>query len=439
MTIKAVILQNLKPMVDDSARVYVGFSGGVDSTALLHVLADSPEWKYRVTAIHVHHGLSQNADAWLGVCEQFCQQCSIPLIKEFVSVSGSKKGLEAEAREARLEKFASHLKPGDVLLTAHHLNDQAETFFYRLFRGAGVQGLSSIKNARPLGLGKLLRPMLNIKRLEIEKYASQNELKYVDDESNLDSRFDRNFIRNELVPVIASRWPSYDKTVVRAVEHLQQSKTLIDEYLDQDLSSLGFREEKVGHSVCLKGFIEYSEARQHAVFRRWCERLAYNAPEAKLLSEIKSLLIARDDAEPCLRWGGVQLRRYKNRLYLLPVLNKPSRDSLDWGEPSALDLGSGFKLRRSLMNSASEQAIPQLHVSFGKASLRCRPLERRHSQSVKKLLQEYGVEPWLRPFVPMIYVASELIAVGDYWQCDASFSFPGLRFEWSYHQELHRK
>ena len=211
---------------------YVGYSGGLDSTVLLHLLQ---QWRAAnpgapaLTAIHVNHCLQAAADAWQVHCEQQCHALGVPLISRTEPVRASGQGIEAAARAVRYGIFERQLQAGAVLFLGHHLDDQVETFFLRLMRGAGLQGLAAMPARRPLGRGVLVRPLLRVPRTRLEDCAREHHLRWVEDPSNTDTALDRNFLRRQLLPALASRWPAYRQTVARAGDHLAAAAALLQE------------------------------------------------------------------------------------------------------------------------------------------------------------------------------------------------------------------
>ena len=419
MAIESDILQNLSQKVDAQGTIYVAYSGGLDSSVLLHILANS-EFKPGLRATHVHHGLSDQADAWAQHCARFCEQLCIPLVVDRVHVEEGGQGIEAAARDRRLEVFSRLLGTHDVVVTAHHQSDQAETFLYRALRGAGLTGLSAMKPSRALGAGQLLRPMLSVSRDELQAYAEGHGIRWVEDESNSETRFDRNYIRAHVVPALSQRWCDAEKRLASTIDNIQSSKAMLDSYLDKDLSALGIRTEVVGESISLAGFKAASGTAQCALLRRWCERLGYYAPDKKQFQELTKLVDAKEDAQPCVQWGSVQFRRFKARLYLLPDLGPAPSADASWHGLDTFELGKVLRLVLVEKNVA-ERTLPLsgFVLKFDKAGLRCKPVDRAHSQTIKKLFQEYSVPPWLRPFVPLVYVGDSLIAVGGCWACSS--------------------
>ena len=391
-------------------RRWVALSGGLDSTVLLHLLSAEGE---PVSAVHVHHGLSPNADDWADHCAELADSLGVPLVTRQVAVEAG-AGLEAGARDARYGVFQHLLQPGDQLLLAHHGDDQVETFFLRLLRGAGPQGLSGMRSARPLGQGMLLRPLLGVARSELEAYARENDLSWIEDESNRDLRFDRNFLRARVLPLLSDRWP-LRRRVQRAARNLEESALLLQELAGSDLRDCRRRPERLGESIALEPFLALGPERRRNLLRSWAEALGGTWPSALQLAELEQQLAsAHPDRLPAVPLGRVVARRFRDRLFLTPALPEvPQSYSTFWNGQSVLQLAG----RGSLAGLPGWPAA-QYRVTFRQGGERARPLERQHSQTLKKLMQEYGLEPWLRDRVPLIFGGDRLLAVGDLFLCD---------------------
>jgi len=229
-------LRTYLPAVSSPSAIWwVGFSGGLDSTVLLHALAQL-HLPVPVRALHINHQISPNADAWQIQCAEFCAQYSIPFHAEKVRVENTGKGIEDAARAVRYSVFEKNLAPNDFLLTAHHANDQAETLLLRLMRGTGPRGLAAMAAVRALGAGSLVRPLLHFTRAELEAYARLHQLSWVDDESNLDNDYDRNFLRNQVIPLLHNRWPEFKRKWQQTAELCAQQEMVMEEIGCEDLA-----------------------------------------------------------------------------------------------------------------------------------------------------------------------------------------------------------
>lgn len=379
-------------------RVLVAFSGGVDSSVLLHAAARAG-LSQNLLAIHVNHQLSEYANAWQQHCEQFCRDMEVAGRSYRVSVIQQGKGLEEAARRARMEVFAQCVGEGDLLLTAHHSGDQLETFFLRLARGAGVKGLSSMQKVRSFAEGQMGRPFLSVPQKVILAYANRHNLSWVEDDSNCTTRFDRNFLRLDVLPKLTERWPAFEQQVNRSIELLDDDQRLLNGYVQQDFATLNLRAERLGHSLNLSALKAFDLVKQKALVRYGLSELSYSMPSKVRLVELASVLNAATDRSPELHLGDCVLRRFKNRLYFLPTCWQQSSAIL---VPSDQGLKQGFDYTIVARKSLS-------------GSLRSKPQSRGRSQTLKRLLQEYELEPWLRDSLPIVMCGDEVAAVGSLW------------------------
>lgn len=398
-------LRTYLPAVSSPSAIWwIGFSGGLDSTVLLHALVQL-QLPVQLRALHINHQISSNADAWQTQCANFCAQYSIPFHTEKVRVENTGKGIEDAARAVRYSVFEKNLAPNDFLLTAHHANDQAETLLLRLMRGTGPRGLAAMASVRSLGAGLLARPLLHFTRAELENYALAHQLSWVDDESNLDDDYDRNFLRNQVMPLLHNRWPEFKCKWQQTAELCAQQETVMEEIACEDLVRAVPVAERVGQSIDLNVMISLSPARQQNVLRYWLRLLNHTTPEQLHWQQIKQQIFnGRDDAQTRVAWGNVALQMYRQRLYALP-LHLPEME-LQF-ESSAGDETPRLKA-----------ALPDLRISYRIGGERCKPVGRAHSQTLKKLLHEYELEPWLRDKVPLVFSGDHLVAVGDLWICE---------------------
>jgi tRNA(Ile)-lysidine synthase len=383
---------------------WVAYSGGLDSTVLLHALA-MLNLPVSLRAIHVNHQISLNAHSWQEHCVVICQQLKIPLVIEKVIVKNTGKGIEDAARELRHDAFKKHLATGDILFTAHHADDQAETLLLRLFRGAGPAGLSAMARERECGDGILYRPLLSFTRAELEAYAEDNELMWINDESNSDDHYNRNFLRNQVIPLLQQRWPTLTQQLQRTAELCAQQEVITKTVAQEDFALLGERQERVGKSIDLTVFSHLPTARQQNLLRYWLAKNNYDLPEYVHWEEFQQQIFhARDDAHTELRWGNVSLRLFQQRLYLLPI--------------ELPEFKLTFQLSTEKLALRLNLSPEQLEIRYRKGGERCKPAGRAHSQTLKKLLQEYVLEPWLRDQVPLVYYQDQIVAVGDLWICE---------------------
>ncbi|GLS24720.1 tRNA lysidine(34) synthetase TilS [Marinibactrum halimedae] len=445
---------------------WVGYSGGLDSTVLLHALKESVRTRFpfenvseKITAVHIHHGLSTNADQWLSHCEQQARDFGVSFYYERVAVSQDNGSVEDAARRARYSVFSQHVRSKHGLLLGHHLNDQQETILYRLLRGAGPSGLMGITHSRRVGNGVLFRPFLELPRSALEAYANAHGLQWIEDESNSDERFDRNYLRNQIFPLLAKRWPDVERRLSVTSSLCADTMALNDLYTQQDWSVLKPKKERLGVSVNLTELRQWPVIRRNAVLRFGIQQLNYTTPEQVHLQQLNAQMIdnTRDDHKAEVIWGNVTVRYYHGRLFFLPrdafrdrknnlLLSQTSIMITGSVTPIPLPGGGAFTLTAlSKQESQSQlkekngqsptvvirlnaQELVHLTFAFRQGGERCKPYGRHKSQTLKKLLQEASLEPWLRDRVPLLYCGEKIVAVGDLWVCDG-FEFNGAVFD----------
>ena len=385
---------------------WVALSGGLDSCVLLHALV-ALALPIRLHALHINHQLSPNANTWQQHCADVCAHLGVAFTAVKVAVTNTGKGVEDAAREARYAVFEQYIGSNDYLFTAHHADDQTETLLLRLLRGAGPRGLAAMASSRPLAGGLLHRPLLHFTRSELEAYASTHGLVWVTDESNSNDHYDRNYLRNQVMPLLRERWPQFAYKWQQTADLCAANEALIEELATQDLQLANVEVEVLGSSIALAYVASLSVARRHNVLRTWLRGQSLSTPSQLHLSQIESQIIhGRQDAEVQVNWGDVSLRVYRGRVYSLPLAQLAVMGQLRFVTTEA---GSKPLLRADL---------PNIQVRYRQGGERCRPAGRAHSQTLKRLLQEYGVAPWLRDSLPLVYSNDELVAVSDLWVCE---------------------
>ena len=427
----------LEPYIN-SDRWLIAYSGGLDSSVLLRLMVEirnSSDSLPHLEAIHVNHGLNARADQWQLHCIQRCIEYQVPLTVVGADVSNQGLGLEAAARQARYKQLEKVLASNDLLIMAHHLDDQIETFFLRLLRGAGVDGLAAMPSLRDLGDGQIFRPLLTVPRIELERFAIQSDLRWVEDDSNRDTDFDRNFLRSEVLPIVQQRWPGYRKTVARAVNHMADSR--------QRISGLSATKLKIcesksrGQTVLLLDLLlDYDNLLVASILRSWLSREQFSMPRSEQLKEfLKQLRHKLDATSPILHGQGYEIRHFQHKLYLLsPAVDFDTTQVLMVEVGQALSIDGVGTVKIETPHSEAHDLALQFRIEFRKGGERCQPNGRKHSQSLKKLMQEYLIEPWWRARVPLIYLEDRLLAVGDYWICEIKESdveLPRLKVSWT--------
>lgn len=411
-------------------RWVVGFSGGLDSTVLLHVLSQLPQ-RPPLLALHVHHGLSARADDWVTHAEAVARACGAGWQVERVAVERRQASLEDAARRARYDVYDRILRPGDGLLLGHHRDDQAETLLLRLLRGAGPRGLGAMAAVRGQGAGLLLRPLLSLPRTLLEACARELNLSWIEDDSNGDDRLDRNYIRRHIAPLLAARWPAASESLARSARLCREQDQLLQALAAEDLARLDLQHSAAGASIDLAGLRDLSRPRRHNVLRQWSELAGVAVPPQAQLAEFeRQLLPAGSAGAAVVSWSDVSWRCFRERLYLLPQL--PPLPAPECADLSAAVTLAGAGILRATADAGSLDPRHTYSVQLRRGGERCQPLGRRHSQTLKKLLQEAQVAPWLRERLPLVFCGEALAAVADLWIC-ADFAVadrPGWGLHW---------
>ncbi len=389
----------------------VAFSGGLDSTVLLHLLVGLSRRLAlpALRAIHVQHGLQAVAPAWPAHCQQVCDELGVPLLQREVQVQAG-ASLERAARDARYAAFAALLDMDELLLTAQHRDDQAETLLFRLLRGAGARGLAAMPVSRPLGRGWLVRPLLDASRGELEDYARANGLDWIEDPSNCDERFSRNFLRHQIFPLLTQRWPQTVASMARSAAHLREAQGLLDELAQADLAALEQNSRFTWlplPSLALAPLLTLSAARQRNLLRHWLAPLT-PLPDSDHWAGWQTLTTAAVDAAPVWRLARGELRRADGRLWWLsgawlrplPALALPLQ---------AAHLALPDKGQVCLVGQAPQGAL-QVRYRQGGETLR---LAGRGQRDLKRLLNECALPAFVRARVPLLYCDEQLLAVAN--------------------------
>lgn len=413
-------------------RLVLAVSGGLDSMALLHGTVEA-QLSQPLLVIYVNHQLSPHAASWQAHVCRSCAELGVEFAAVAVQVRSDGTGVEEAARQARYQAIERHLRPGDLVLMAHHRQDQMETFFLRLARGAGARGLAGMAPLREWGPARLGRPLLSVDRKTLEAYAQRKGFKWVEDESNASERFDRNFLRLKVVPELQQRWPQLPRQMAQTMGLLRETDELLNEFAAEDLQACKPRQERLGVSLEMAPLLRWSPQRGYNLMRHWLALQGYRSPSHKRLEQLYSLLQAQQDQSPLLHWGDCELRRYRDRLYCLPAgWQQPLLTPQAGIAPEALDLGDS----RLAWKPASPGLPPGPYRVVARAQAgeikRAHPLGRTHSQTLKKLLQEYELEPWLRERVPFILQGDRLVAVGDLWIEKGAATESGMAPIWSF-------
>jgi len=417
----------------------VAFSGGMDSHVLLHAMAGlRAQLAAPVGAVHVNHGLQADAVRWAAHCRTVCAGLGLDYAALAVDASHRRgDSPEAAARTARYGALADWLPAGHCLLTAQHRDDQAETLLLQLLRGAGVHGLAAMPVHGDFGAGTRLRPLLEVTRDELRAYAGRHRLGWVDDPSNFDTGLDRNYLRHHVLPVLQARWPAASTSLARSAAHQAEAAALLGDVAERDLQAAA---GAAADQLRLPVIAGLPAPRQRNVVRHWLRQLTGGTPSAAVLERIlHDVPCSREDAEPCVRWGGFELRRYRDTLYLLPQLPPPDPARwLPWSlvEPLALPAQGGVLSARRQAGRGIRQAVigaAGVRVGWRRGGERCVPAGRGQHHALKKLFQEAGIPPWQRARIPLIFIDRQLAAVPGLWVCEpfqAGPGEPGVQIDW---------
>ena len=395
----------------------IALSGGVDSMVLLDLLSKAKRSSDVIKAIHINHNLHETSKEWVDFVTDACKKYKLPLIIESINPKQEGFGLEAEAREQRYKKFKEIILDNECLLTAHHLDDQIETTLFRIFRGTGLDGLRSIRKKAKFGKGLLCRPLINIPREAIEQYAKLNDIKWIEDPSNKNIDFDRNYLRNNIVPSIKKRWPNAQKTITRLSSLAENNQKLLHELAKEDIGEI----EKF--NVLDIGILSNkSSLRINNIFRFMILKNKMGIPSLKVLENGIETLINAKSNSPIVTWDGCSIRRYKDTLYFFnPDLQhdeiRPIK--MKWFIDQTINLGGNRgSIKATFIKGqgiALNRCPKSLEIKYRKGGEQIKPSGHKITKSLKNLFQENNVLPWVRDQIPLVYLDEDLISVGDLW------------------------
>jgi tRNA(Ile)-lysidine synthase len=392
-------------------KFWVGFSGGADSTALLlalHRARDSLATPFH--AIHFHHGLNPGADAWLDHCRDFCRQRDIPFSSRILDIQRTGgTSIEEKSRDCRYQAVSELLDFDEIYLTAHHADDQAETLFLNLMRGSGVEGLAGIPELRGLARGHVARPLLNWRRSELEAFLLRHGVEWLDDPSNRDESFDRNFLRNNLFPMLESRWPGVVKRLTRSARIARLTSVALETFINSYASDLLGNE----HRMPLRALLKLERPIQSLVLRQWLRRQEIPAlPEVRIHEFLDQLAASSKDSQAEVRWSQWQLKRDRQFIWLQDISIPADCEKKDWQSGMKLKLGAGLGY---LQLHGEPISIPQgWQVDSRREAARIRLRADGRRQALKELLRLSGFPPWMRSGIPVLYWNGEAVAIGDW-------------------------
>jgi tRNA(Ile)-lysidine synthase len=395
----------------------LAYSGGLDSCALLCALAAlRTHERFVLRALHVNHQLHPQASTWARQAQARARRLRVPCEVLKVTVNtGSGESLEAAARAARYQALISRLHSGELLLTAHHQEDQLETVLLALMRGSGVRGLSAMAAVSEFRHARVVRPLLPVARAQLERYVRRRAFSWSEDPSNTDERFDRNYLRRVVVPLLRARWPAAAATVSRSAAHLAETRKLLEQLGQQHLSSA-----RDGPALRVSALRRLSAAERGNALRVWIAQRGLPAPDqARMLEVCGPMLAARPDATPCVRWQGVELRRHGDRLFACTPSapqETPEVARWNWRRQPCLSLGpaGSLELVRDRHGDVRLSALPRLlSVRYRNGGERLKGTHGHHA--LKDLLQKKGLVPWQRLNVPLVMHGETIVAVADLW------------------------
>lgn len=409
--------------------IYIGLSGGLDSMVLLNLLASIPDILPKLSVIHVNHGLSPQADDWEKFCNTQVNKLGINFQSHQVRLD-SHSNIESKARNLRYRVFESYINSNkDALILAHHKNDQAETLLLNLFRGSGLKGLSAMTEISLFANGELIRPFLNHSREELYEYAISHQLSWIDDESNKDTCFSRNFIRHEIFPLIQSKWPGVVDNIVRTSTLCQLAESQLVEQAKKDVDISALQ----SNTLPLTTLKELDENRINYALRYWLESNKIQMPDKNHLDILKrEVIFARQDSNPNFTIGDMTIRRYRDKLYLFNHQKNIHFKAICWKDfPDDIALEGLGTLRANPSGDGFQvSSDTSIQVGFRKGGEQFKL--NGQTKSLKKWMQEWSIPPWQRAQIPLILVDDELAAVCGYAVGDLFYQkSSGYQFELS--------
>lgn len=413
----------------------VGFSGGPDSSALLHALAGLPEARARgLRAVHVDHALHADSGQWAAHCQMFCAGLDVPCDIRRVRVdTHAGSGLEATARAARYAAFADTLQANENLLVAHHSDDQAETVLLKLLRGAGPEGLGGMRTRRAFAGGWLWRPLLDTPRSVLTDYLREHAIIGIHDPANDSADFARNVLRHDILPGLAGHWPRAVQTIGHSAKLSQDAADFIGQHSREALSSLLHVDN---HSLDADGWLSLHPALRGLVLEYWLHARGFTAPTLSQRKQLEhQIRTAARDRVPCVNWAKTAVHLWRGRLFAHARLpDAAPRWQSPWHGES-LSLPVTGSLRMIDTDSASRAgSMPTLEVHLGETGIRLRPAGDRHTRELRDLFQQAGIPPWQRRYCPLIHATNgTLLAVADLWQTETGkhlFDALGVRPRW---------
>jgi len=420
MPLIAILRRRLIDLPDGP--IAMAFSGGMDSSTLLHALAHLPAVRARgLRAIHVDHSLHADSQRWSAHCANFARELGVPASSLQANVDrASGTGLEDAARQARFAAFEQTLQHGEILALAQHRDDQAETILLKLLRGAGPEGLGGMRTLRQFAQGYLWRPLLDISRSVLHQYATAHGLHWIDDPSNADTRLRRNFLRSEILPRLTERWPDATAALAHSADWARAAADFIGAQAREALARL---RGPSATTLLWRDWLALADALRDPVLRLWLRELGFDEPAHFHVIELQRQLRAEPDRAPCVAFSQTELRRYRDLLHAMrPLPDFPPDWQTDW-DGAPLDLPGGGRL----LLQPDVPLAGRLRVRYRRGGEQLKPAGGAHTRELRTLLQEAGIPPWQRERTPLIYDGAELLAVGDLFLSEAGTQWCAAR------------
>ena len=426
----------------EAKRYLLAYSGGLDSHVLLHALSVlQSDLCIEILAVHVNHNISQHAEEWKVHAESVCDELGIKykLIEVDASIP-SGKSPEDWARQLRYRALEEEVNCRDILFTAHHKDDQAETLLLQLLRGAGPKGLASMPKQRVFGGGLHIRPLLGFTRKSLHDYAQEHSLNWIEDDTNCDTRYDRNYLREKVLPILHGRWTGLSETLTRAATNQADVVNLLEDLAKVDMKVCY---QQKYQSLDVNMMKKLSNLRQGNLVRYYIQSQSLPAPDrAKLAHILNDVVNSKHDAVACVSWNGAEVRRYAEHLVAIkPLPAHDVNEVVQWelnhpckisGETLDMKPGLGTGIKKDALSTS-------IKVSFRRGGEKIMPAGRKHHYELKKLFQEIGVPPWQRERIPLLFVDEKLIAVAGFWIDQSVFAQKdeeAFELSWSGYQTI---
>lgn len=421
MSIEKTLASFVKQLTQ--SEIVIAYSGGVDSQVLLYALASLQAKgliQTNISVFHANHGISEHAAHWQAIAKQQAEQFDFPFITANLNVKKqAQQSLEALARDARYNAMKTLLPNGSCVVTGHHRNDQVESFLLALKRGAGVNGLGAMQMITSLGELTLARPLLSHSRLEIVEYARQHQLQWIEDDSNSDTQFDRNFLRHQVIPLMEERWQGFTKTVARSAQHCQEANHLLKELAEQDYQLV-----KTQSGLSIAELSKLSAARFNHVIRHTIALAGGTMPSVAQLQQARQQLFSEQDKVPEAKLGSLVCRRFQGAMYITPVFEDISAVEIAITEEAASfvlpDRLGNLSVSRNDIGGLAIKAPDEdtnAQIRFAHSNPKCLPDYRQQHRSLKKVLQELNIPPWQRKRVPLLFYGDTFVAALGYFVC----------------------